>query len=138
MAYGYTPAMNAILQDTANRFAYLRSLGLDWDSYGGDPPTARAIDSKRHLLEIALERFADVPADRLRPFAISPTPSGGILIEWRSPGFETAVDVDQEGSLHFLFVEGESPPYRYQEEDKVPVERVLELIGRSLHGATQA
>jgi hypothetical protein len=126
--------LDAMLHAAESRLAYFASLGPDWDSYGGDPPTRRAIESARHLLEAVCAQFATAPLDRVRPFAITPTPNGGVIIEWRSPGLETAIEIGRQGSLGYLVVEGTNEPYRYLEDDLVSMEKVLELISRAIRG----
>jgi hypothetical protein len=110
----------------------------DWDSYGGDPPTARATDTVRDLLRAVCDQFVALPVDRLRPFAIAPTPDGGILIEWRSPGQRIAVLVGAEASLDYLVTQGEGDAQRYEEQENVSRKTILERIAAALHGATQA
>lgn len=120
------------------RLAELLTFEPDWDSYGGDPPTADAVDAARNLLQTVRERFSAAPADAIRPFAIAPTADGGVLVEWRSLGRTIAILIGAEGSLGYLLTEGEGAVRRYEEADNVSWEVVLDLIHRALRGATEA
>jgi hypothetical protein len=119
------------------RLAELLTFEPDWDSYGGDPPTLGAIDAARYLLQTVRERYSAAPPDRSRPFAIAPTPDGGVLVEWRSPGRTISVLIGAEGSLGYLFTEGEGAARRYEEADNVSWELVLDLVHRALRGTAE-
>jgi hypothetical protein len=111
------------------RFAYLRGLGPNWDSYGGDPIAEQAIADTRHLLEKVFGRFATLPTDRLRPFALASTSDGGIWLEWRYPDRSIAVLVSSGGSLDYLVTDGDGAQRRYQEAEHASVETILDRIG---------
>jgi hypothetical protein len=120
------------------RLAELLTFEPDWDSYGGDPPTVGAVDGARHLLQTVRARYSAAPPDRIRPFAIAPTPDGGVLVEWRSPGRNISILIGPEGSLGYLLAEGEGAARRYEEADNVSWEVALGLIHRALHDTAEA
>jgi hypothetical protein len=128
----------AILREAEERFAYFRTLGRDWDSYGGDPPTEQAMAHARRLLEVVCEQFADVPLERLRPFAIAPTPDGGVHVEWRTDDQALAVLVGSEGELAYLLTEDAQATPRYREGYQASWEDILALARRVLRSAAEA
>lgn len=128
----------SILDAAGARLCELGTLGHDWDSYGGDPPTPLAITRARQLLKQACERFIATVGGGVRPFAIAPTPDGGILIEWRTARRGIAILVGAAGALDFVTTEGEGEARRYQEAENVSWDLVLDLIGKTLQATTAA
>jgi hypothetical protein len=124
-----------LLREVEERLAELAEFGPDWDSYGGDPPTAQAIAGARSLLTRVVEAYGAEYSAVMRPFAIAPIADGGVLVEWRAPGRLLSVLVGPEGSLGFLAAEGEPGARQYQKADDVSGEAILELVGRTLRHA---
>jgi hypothetical protein len=128
-------ALIRMLEATETRFAELRGLGPDWDSYGGVPPTSRAVAGARELLQRACRQFADAGESRLRPFAIAPTPDGGILVEWRPDDHLLSVVVTADGGLEYLAAQGPPGARQYSSAERVSFEQILVLLTQALCAA---
>jgi hypothetical protein len=120
----------SVLREAEERPTEMAALGPNWDSYGGDPPTALAIAGCGYLLTRAAEAFGEVAGERLRPFAIAATPEGGTYLDWRSPDREVSVDIGPTGSLGYLFIQGQGEARRFSEAGNVSLETILDLVGR--------
>jgi hypothetical protein len=79
----------------------MRGLGENWDGYGAAATQAKVIDLAQEftgLLE-AILRKSGTPTPELH---VSPTRSGGVLIEWEHAGSEHEVELKPDGSIGFL------------------------------------
>jgi hypothetical protein len=121
-----------VLREAEERLTELAALEANWDSYGGDPPTAQAIAATGYLLTRVAEQFGETAGAHLRPFAIAPTPDGGVHVEWRRSGYEVAVDVGPDGSLGYLLVEGDGEARQFSEAENASPESVLDLAGQTV------
>jgi hypothetical protein len=119
------------LATTWQRLAELAALPPDWDSYGGDPPTTRAIVTARQLVAAIAERANDRPADAA-PWFIAPVPDGGVQLEWRGPARELTVTVGPNGSLGYLIAAREAHGEAVHEAAEVDERRIVELVARTV------
>ena len=140
MAHSAAQANQAIslIREAEERLQELAGYGPDWDSYGGDPPTALAIAAASSLVTRVVEAFYAPFGREVRAFAIAPTPDGGVLVEWRCPGHILSVLIGPDGSLGYMQGEGEPGARSYHEADGVSWGTVLELVGRILRHAAGA
>ena len=95
---------DASLEQYLDRFSEISSLPRNWDSYGAEPVN-------RRTLVYAVKVFLTLMEGRtIEPF-ITPTPDGGISIEW-SAG-QRGLDVEILGpfrvNAHYFAGEGEDP-----------------------------
>jgi hypothetical protein len=87
------------------RLDELSGLQQDWDSYGGLPPTARAIGAASRLIVEASTQAEDLPS------AVMPFPDGGLQVIWEHAQDELQIDVGPVGSLGYLAIHrGEGTP----------------------------
>lgn len=84
------PWMQSFERDV-NRLATLRR---NWDTYGGAPLREKAV---LKTLELLTGLGFEGPAPWL-----SPTPDGGLHLEWNQHGIEVSLDVDDSGSLEVV------------------------------------
>jgi hypothetical protein len=84
------------LSDVERQLDMLRSLPENWDSYGAATTTESAVRAAQGFLSTLVREFS-VP----RP-EVSPTRTGGVILEWASGPFELEVDIDPSGSASFL------------------------------------
>ena len=84
------------LSDTLNRLSELSTLQADWDSYGGQPISIRAIAAGLNLLGSILAINAPTPS-------VVPKSNGGVQFEWHCSGidFEVAIEPDETVSASF-------------------------------------
>jgi len=109
------------------RLDELSALQEDRDSYGGLPPTARAIGAASRLIVEATTHAGDVPS------AVMPFPNGGLQIIWERGKDELQVDVGPDGGLGYLAVHrGDGEP-GMTEADGVSLADVLTLVKQLPH-----
>jgi hypothetical protein len=80
----------------------MRGLAEDWDGYGAAAPSAAAIDLAREfvgLLELLMK-----PANG-QVLHVSPTRTGGVLIEWEDPVRQHEVQISSDRSIGFLHLD---------------------------------
>lgn len=124
--------VEADLAPTIQRIAEFSALETDWDSYGGKPPTARALDTAARSLRFLVGFLAPIVGKRALPFWVSPLPSGGVQLEWRSPAAGLEVEIDSRGNLAYLYQSGHGPNAEYEEGEDVSLPKVVALLGRGL------
>lgn len=73
-------------------FAWLRSLGPDWDGMGADAIEPWTIDRAEKL----------VVRPNGKPSRIAPTPAGTIVIEWQRDGYYLEAEVGSSGPIEWL------------------------------------
>ncbi|MEW6277784.1 MAG: hypothetical protein AB1758_04100 [Candidatus Eremiobacterota bacterium] len=70
-------------------------LAPNWDSYGGHPPSLRALERSFQLIqEVAHQRLP-------LPVVLVPTSGGGLQFEWRGRG-QLEVEIDRDGAASTL------------------------------------
>jgi hypothetical protein len=112
------PALRALF----GRLDELSALEEDWDSYGGLPPTARAIGAASRLIVEAITNSGDAPS------AVMPFPNGGLQVIWERGRDELQVDVGPDGCLGYLSVHrGDGEP-AMAEADDVSLAEILTLV----------
>jgi hypothetical protein len=81
----------------------MRQLGENWDGYGAAAPQPHVIELARefvHLIETVLKnRLVASPV-----LNVSPTRTGGVLVEWEDAVAEHEVDISPDQSFSFLHV----------------------------------
>lgn len=112
------PSLRALF----GRLDELSALEEDWDSYGGHPPTARAIGAASRLIVESTSHTGDIPS------AVMPFPSGGLQVIWERGQDELQVDVGPDGGLGYLTMHrGEGEP-AMAEAEGVSLDDVLALV----------
>ncbi|HVA48503.1 MAG TPA: hypothetical protein VNH11_19215 [Pirellulales bacterium] len=79
----------------------MRQLTENWDGYGAAAPQGHVIELARefvHLIETVQKRRA-AAADSLH---VSPTRTGGVLVEWEDAEVEHEVEISPDQSFAFL------------------------------------
>ncbi len=74
------------------------SVPKDWNTYGSPPIAQRAIQAAHRLLETGRIQGAPVPQ-------IVPTSDGGIQFEWHLPGRRLEIEIDEEGTMEYFYVD---------------------------------
>lgn len=77
-----------------------RALENDWDSYGSGPPTSDAANMAASLVLYAW--MIDTNSPNSEPLDIAPLADGGMQVEWKNGLNAIEVEIDRDGSLHFL------------------------------------
>jgi hypothetical protein len=100
------------LRTLSIRLDELAALEADWDSYGGLPPTARAIAAASRLMIEAVACTRQIPSD------IVPFPNGGLQVVWERDLDELQIDVGPDGAFGYLAIHrGEGPPSMHEADD---------------------
>ena len=108
------------------RLDELSALEEDWDSYGGRPPTARAIGAASRLIVEATTHDGDIPS------AVMPFPNGGLHVIWERGRDELQVDVGPDGGLGYLAIHrGDGEP-AMTEADGLSLADILSLVKQLL------
>lgn len=123
---GTEPAIS--LQPVLQRLEEIASLGQDWDSYGAQAPSRRALATARHLAGAVAESFAPAVGTHALPDAVLPLADGGLQMEWRSGDGILEIDVDPEGRLGYLLQYDTGTGTQYDEADEVSWFKVLSLL----------
>lgn len=115
-----------------SRIVEMANLAANWDSEGGDPPTAEAVAAACFLIEAVAEHRQQQGHVGVPPTTSSPIPDGGLQIEWRGPAARIDVQANPDGSFGYLVKWDSSAGARYEEADSTSLETVLALIDRVL------
>ena len=123
-------AADKVNQESLIELEELRSLGPNWDSYGGEPPTAQALISGENLLQSAQMILGKYVGSRLEPEYIAPRADGGIQIEWGHRPAKVSVSVTPQGGFAYLAVSWENGVREPREKHAVSLDDVIQEIAR--------
>jgi len=126
------PTAEWLLGPTWQRLVQLSRLEPDWNSYGAEPMSGRAIHAARGLLELMRESLGDLLGERIRPYAVAPVSDGGIQLEWKGTKEDLEVEVGPQDGLSYLLVEGEAPDRHFVEQDAASSSDVIQVLARVL------
>ena len=79
----------------------MRHLGENWDGYGAAAPQAHLIDLGREFVGF-LEALLNARSPDPCILNVTPTRTGGILIEWADAATQHEVEISTDGSFSFL------------------------------------
>jgi hypothetical protein len=116
-----------VLRALFGRLDELSALSEDWDSYGGLPPTARAVGATSRLIVEATTHTGNAPS------AVMPFPNGGIQVIWERGHDELQVDVGPDGGLGYLAIHRKDGQADMAEADNVSLADVLALVEQAPH-----
>lgn len=128
----HRPTARTTVQPALDRLAQLGRLGPNWDSYGGAPPSARAIAVARQLMLGVAERLADEAGERAWPYAVAPLADGCVQLTWRGPSDEIEVEIGPRDSIGYLLIKRHGDEESFEEGEGVSASDVLKIIGRVL------
>lgn len=111
------------------RLAALTQLAVNWDSYGGRPPTGVAIDVASRILDAVADQSADT-REFIEPVEIAPVANGGVLLGWTGQHDEVELRIGPDGKLDVLYVDNRTVEPRYEEHHGVTRRRVVSLVLR--------
>lgn len=79
----------------------MRHLSENWDGYGAAAPQAHMIELAREFARLiqTVLRNCSVPVNSLH---VSPTRTGGVLVEWEDAAAEHEVEISPDQSFSFL------------------------------------
>jgi hypothetical protein len=121
-----------MVQPSLDRLAQLAKLDQDWDSYGGVPPSAQAIDKARQVMLAVAKRFADEVGERARPYGVAPLADGCVQLTWRGPVDELEVEIGPRDSIGYLMIKGRGNTETFEEGEGISTSETLDLVGRVL------
>jgi|SRR5579862_6889954 len=123
-------AAEQAIHEALSELEELRHLEVDWDSYGGNPPTAQALIAGEVLLksvQLALGRYA---GSRLAPEYIAPRADGGIHIEWGHRPLKVSIQVTASAGFAYLVVSWKNGIRDPREKSDVSLDEVIQEIAR--------
>ena len=112
------------LRVLALRLDELSVLEEDWDSYGGFPPTARAVAAASRLMIEAVAVTGEAPD------AVMPFPNGGLQVIWARGAHELQVDVGPDGCLGYLEIQRGAGDPDMREADGVSLRDIVAYVGQ--------
>jgi hypothetical protein len=121
--------LQATNPEAVEKIRKLGDLELDWDGYGGIPPTEEAVKATAWLL---LETYNLTQGQLKNPF-IAPLPEGGLELEWElDSGVELMLVIPPTGTdIEYLLEEPKGSGDVNESEGIVPKDATLsELINR--------
>lgn len=120
------------IAESVDELLNLALLEADWDSYGGQPPSPRALRQANRLLLRADKLFSVSAQDRIRPFAVVPLASGGVQMEWRTNRQDVEVEVKPTGALSYSTVIHTDRGDEYKSIAEVSQDTTLEVIRQTI------
>ena len=110
------------------RLGELRSLGTDWDSYGGSPPTLQAIAVAERFLRLTQHSFTTPMSWSIpEPTAVAARSDGGILIEWNGPAGVVELHIEPDGTTGYLHEDAVTG--KYSETDSASWAQIQKQLG---------
>jgi hypothetical protein len=117
----------------ASRILQFINLEPDWDSYGARPIASRAIISAVRLTSRAVSDLWPQAGDRLEPFAVVPSPDGGVQVEWRNANHHFEVEVRPTGRYDYLHeITGAAGDRKYEEKHRATLGQVIAKLASIL------
>lgn len=116
------------IQWASDRLDAIAKLEPNWNSYGADRPSPRAIANASTLLRTVHETFSSRVREQSQPQIVAPRADGGIQIGWGRRPIEIAVHADPSGTLGYLYVERRGDTPEFKEVQNATWEDVLRLI----------
>lgn len=125
-----------VLQAALAQLDDLQSLLPNWDSYGGEPPTGRALAMARFIVRDVQRNLGRYCGGDTEPEYIAPRADGGLQIEWGDSPTKVSVSVDADGRLGYLYVDRTSGERRSEERHDVAWPDLMQLIAQVLLAVT--
>ncbi|MBE9130114.1 MULTISPECIES: hypothetical protein [unclassified Coleofasciculus] len=113
------------------RLKELAQLEADWDSYGAEPVSSVAIVTAFELLDALREQLSRKVRELLPQF-IAPLVDGGLQLEWSGQQGELEVEIDPNGDLGYVLIEGQGTNRKFKEQHQVSLNEVLNLLSQFL------
>lgn len=112
----------------------LRQLPANWDSYGADPISGKAVRAARGLLYWLERQPLALRVAELRPLLVAPLAHGGVGLEWRGPTAEIEVEIGADGEYGYLIAEGPLGDRRFTEGEGLQLRDLGRTLARTLTG----
>ena len=118
------------MQWASNRLEAIAKLEPDWNSYGANRPSPRAIANASILLQTVYDTFGSWVREQSQPQVVAPRADGGIQIGWGRRPIEIAVHADPSGTLGYLYIERRGNTPEFKEVQNATWNEVLGLIAK--------
>jgi hypothetical protein len=100
----------------------------NWDSYEAYPVSDETFGRARDLVLKIIDSSEEENAVVLRPYDISPVPTGGIYLEWRKENERLLVDLKPSGEFTYLRTKGQKPTRISEERHGVSQDDIRQLV----------
>ena len=114
--------------ELTSRLDHLGALERNWDSYGAEPISTKAIDVAKVVLCRSIAALRQRGSKNVYPFAIAPVSDGGVQLEWRGRAGFLEIEIAPSGTLSALVSKGESHPSAQKEHSGVSSEDVTAML----------
>jgi hypothetical protein len=105
----------------------------NWDSYGAQSPSDRAVTASNNLVWNVIARCFATSSKRAIPYSVLPLSGAGVQMEWRGITDSIEVEVSSDGKFGYLLTRNEASPARYREErDDVSEGEILRLVASTM------
>lgn len=127
-------ALNSVFHETILMLEALRDLEEDWDSYGAERISDKAINEAKGLLRELQDRYLHdeiAPSayrSDIKPSRVAPLSNGGVMVQWNGPRARLKVFIDPDRALHLLAVGSPGSEDRLREARNVPQSEVLRAV----------
>ncbi len=128
--FNQTHATPVSVEPVFERLEELTALESDWDTYGGEPPMARAVATAGRLVTAAWAQLGERFGSRALPYELMPIADGGLQLEWRAAHDRLELNVGPQGAISFLHVAVAGEGRTYREGDDLPQSEALALVER--------
>jgi len=113
------------------RLKEIAQLKADWDSYGAEPVSSVALVAAFELLDTVREQISRKVREPLPQF-IAPLADGGLQLEWSGQQGDIEVEIDPNGDLGYVLIEGQGTNRKFKEQHQVSLNEVLNLLSQFL------
>jgi hypothetical protein len=98
------PLSEGFVATATEQLEAMRNLAENWDGYGAAAPSATVIDLAQELVGL-FEALSKQSTSNPFVFHISPTRTGGVLIEWEDRAMQHEVEISPDRSIGFLHLD---------------------------------
>jgi hypothetical protein len=116
-----------------DRLKGMKNFEDNWDSYGSQAPSDRAVTVAGNLVWNVIARCFAASGNKAIPYSIVPLSGAGLQMEWRGNTDSVEVEVGPNGVFGYLLTRNEASPERYREEhDDVSEGEILRLVASAI------
>lgn len=125
-----TISRDSIILTVTEKILEFADLESDWDSYGAQPISLKAVQKAIKLISNIADQFYNTKGEKIRPFDIAPRSDGGVQFEWRSAKGSLEVEIRLSQGYGYLLILGQGEARTFEEGDNATTSDILTLFSR--------